>query len=75
MNSNEVTMIEQFGDGVCSDRRLALYWDTGPEKSTKEQQPSNKQQMAARTSKNSKRVFIDEAFKQDACIAVTIRAF
>lgn len=37
--------------------------DHSGQKESKEQQPSNKQQMAARTSKNSKRVFIDEAFE------------
>lgn len=39
--------------------------DHSGQKKSKEQQPSNKQQMAAHTSKNSK-VFIDEAFEQAA---------
>lgn len=37
--------------------------DHSGQKESKEQQPGNKQQMAAHISKNSKEVFIDEAFE------------
>lgn len=37
--------------------------DHGGQNESKEQQQSNKQQMAAPTFKNSKEVFIDEAFE------------
>lgn len=61
---NEMTMLKRFGDNVD------IWHFAGTEereREHKEQQLSNKQQMASPTSRNSQRVFIDEAPERLYC--------
>lgn len=51
------------------------WMDHSDQKESKEQQLNNKQQMAARTSKNSKAVFVDEGLRTGCLLQLKLGNF
>lgn len=54
---------------------FGAWMDHSGQKESKEQQLNNKQQMAARTSKNSKTVFVDEGLRTGCLLQLKLGNF
>lgn len=54
---------------------FGAWMDHSGQKENKEQQLNNKQQMAARTSKNSKAVFVDEGLRTGCLLQLKLGNF